>query len=333
MESNPTLLFRLHGCLFGVETVFVYEIFELPELKGMAEMPYYVAGFLNVRGEVIPVVDLGLYLGYPQQKHTLNEHVIVFKGLNFIFGIIVFDIVNVKDLTFEMPEGFDQSRERLFSVVSAVVQIEEDIGFIINPALINEKIFHSAREKDKDISWEFIINPEDQPVFSERAQRLMQLSQLAKKETQVPLAIILFDNEFYGVDPTMIKEFSEVELFTPFPSMISHILGFVNHRGEALTLLDICPLLKQQQLSIKPTSKVLILNIDNAFVGVLIDDILDMIYLKNEDFQPVPLELKSANTELIKNAVFYKNEVVGVLDIIKILDSVSKRRSGYHEFT
>lgn len=61
--ANQILTFHLAGNLYGIPLTYIQEISAQTELNRMPHMPKSVEGLLNLRGEVLPVVDLRLRLG------------------------------------------------------------------------------------------------------------------------------------------------------------------------------------------------------------------------------------------------------------------------------
>jgi len=57
-ENNRFLVFGNSGSLFAVTAQAVREIFALPEITPLEESPPCVVGVINLRGEIVPVMDL-----------------------------------------------------------------------------------------------------------------------------------------------------------------------------------------------------------------------------------------------------------------------------------
>lgn len=58
------LFFKLETQAYAVDLDEVSEILDMATLRSMAEAPPFIAGFLNLRGQLLPVVDLSRRLGY-----------------------------------------------------------------------------------------------------------------------------------------------------------------------------------------------------------------------------------------------------------------------------
>jgi len=62
-ETNEFLTFRLGGETIALEATQVREVLKYTHITAVPRMPEYLPGVINVRGNVIAVVDLGLVLG------------------------------------------------------------------------------------------------------------------------------------------------------------------------------------------------------------------------------------------------------------------------------
>lgn len=75
----PFVLFDLKGGLYAVGSENVREIVILPKVVGMPNMPAEIRGVINLRGKVMPLLDLRLKLGLPSAKSQLEELIQLFR--------------------------------------------------------------------------------------------------------------------------------------------------------------------------------------------------------------------------------------------------------------
>lgn len=71
------LTFTLGQEVFGIEVIKFKEIISLMDITKVPQTPEYMKGIVNLRGKVIPVIDLRLKLSMPEEKHTEETCVIV----------------------------------------------------------------------------------------------------------------------------------------------------------------------------------------------------------------------------------------------------------------
>ena len=69
-EHQQYLTFRLGEETFAMPILMIKEILEYPELTSVPLMAACVRGVLNLRGRVVPVVDLAIRFGRPQSLAT-----------------------------------------------------------------------------------------------------------------------------------------------------------------------------------------------------------------------------------------------------------------------
>ena len=76
-EMRQYLTFKLADEIFGVDVAKVREILELTTITRMPQMPEYVCGVINLRGSVVPVIDLKLKLGMAAMARTVNTCIVL----------------------------------------------------------------------------------------------------------------------------------------------------------------------------------------------------------------------------------------------------------------
>lgn len=75
--------------LFGVPIADVMQIVGMQEITQVPEYPYYAKGIINLRGEVIPVLDMRLRLGMSEVDYHDRTNIIVINHNDSLSGIIV----------------------------------------------------------------------------------------------------------------------------------------------------------------------------------------------------------------------------------------------------
>jgi len=91
------LTFRLADEEFGVEILTVREINGVGDITAVPGMPKYVKGVINLRGKVVPVIDLRLKFGLPEIAHTEQTCIIV-VDVGRDMGMIVDTVSEVLDI-------------------------------------------------------------------------------------------------------------------------------------------------------------------------------------------------------------------------------------------
>ena len=76
-ETLQYLTFRLDRELFAVDIAKVREVLEFTTVTKVPRTPDYMRGVINLRGNVVPVVDLRLKLGLTQTERTVDTCVVI----------------------------------------------------------------------------------------------------------------------------------------------------------------------------------------------------------------------------------------------------------------
>lgn len=98
------LTFALGDEDYGLEILSVREIIGLLEITSVPRMPDFVKGVINLRGKVIPVIDLRLKFGLEEVESTKETCIIVVDLQDTVMGIIVDCVSEVMDIKEEMIE-------------------------------------------------------------------------------------------------------------------------------------------------------------------------------------------------------------------------------------
>lgn len=102
LKSNMVckyLTFWATGNAYAVSSTDVLQLIEMPFITPIPELPNYIRGILHLRGENIPVIDLGLRLGQTSVEKSATAKVVVLSTADGDLGLIVESIGEIIDLT------------------------------------------------------------------------------------------------------------------------------------------------------------------------------------------------------------------------------------------
>ena len=80
---------------FAIDILGVQEIIRMVELTAVPNAPYFVEGVINLRGKVIPILDLRSRFGLPPTDRTKNTRIIVVEIHKTVLGFIVDSVEEV----------------------------------------------------------------------------------------------------------------------------------------------------------------------------------------------------------------------------------------------
>ncbi len=83
---------------YGLEILKVREIICIMDITAVPQTPNFIKGVINLRGKVIPVVDLRLKFGMPETEYTKETCIIVVDVQGLLMGIVVDTVSEVMDI-------------------------------------------------------------------------------------------------------------------------------------------------------------------------------------------------------------------------------------------
>ena len=98
VSTERFLTFSSNGLNIGVSTNYVIEIITNHSITMLPLAPDYVKGIINLRGQIIPIIDIRLRMGNPSIDYTNSTCIIVLNINSVQIGIIVDDVQQVMDI-------------------------------------------------------------------------------------------------------------------------------------------------------------------------------------------------------------------------------------------
>jgi purine-binding chemotaxis protein CheW len=106
--STQYLTFKLGEETFALDVAEVREILDFTTVTKVPRTPTFMRGVINLRGSVVPVMDLRLKFGMSATQQTVNSCIIVvemtLEGDNFVIGVLADAVQEVIDLEPEQIE-------------------------------------------------------------------------------------------------------------------------------------------------------------------------------------------------------------------------------------
>lgn len=150
-EQVEVVEFVLAHERYGIESAFVREIYPLKEFTPMPGTPPFVIGVINLRGELISLVDIKKFFDLPEHGITDLNKVIVLKNAVMEFGILADSVEGARKISISelqpTPPTFTGSREKYSRGITAErAAILDAARLLSDPKLvINGEISNPAK--------------------------------------------------------------------------------------------------------------------------------------------------------------------------------------------
>lgn len=132
-QKNKYLTFHLAGEDYGFEIVYVTEIIGIQKITEVPDMPTYVKGVINLRGQVIPVVDVRLRFGMDERHYDERTCIIVVRVDTASVGLVVDKVNEVVDIPETQVEILARAGKGGNSrFVQGIGKLESEVKILLN---------------------------------------------------------------------------------------------------------------------------------------------------------------------------------------------------------
>ena len=146
-RAGKYLVFHLGREEFGIRVLKVREIMGIQDITAVPQTPAYVKGVINLRGKVIPVVDLRLKFGLPEIEYTQRTCIIVVQveadAHGMLMGIVVdgvAEVLNLAPADIEDTPDFGQGVETTYLLGMAKIKGKVKILLDIDQVLTSQEL-------------------------------------------------------------------------------------------------------------------------------------------------------------------------------------------------
>lgn len=137
--------FKLGTEEFGVDILKVQEINKMMNITKIPNAPTFIEGVINLRGKIIPIVDLRKRLGFRDQPYDKSTRIIVVELDGLVLGFIVdsvSEVLRIPENTIEPPPSMVAGIESEY--IEGIGKLEDRLLILLEL----KKVFSSPERKD-----------------------------------------------------------------------------------------------------------------------------------------------------------------------------------------
>ena len=105
--ENKYLTFVVGDEIYGLDILHIKEIIGIQKITRIPEQPYFIRGVINLRGNVIPVMDARLRFGMEPKPYDERSCTVVINSRDMLVGFIVDTVAEVLEIP---PENVEDAR-------------------------------------------------------------------------------------------------------------------------------------------------------------------------------------------------------------------------------
>ncbi len=106
--EKQVVVFSLADEHYAVDIGEVWEINTVPEITRIPRAPQFIEGVINLRGEIVPIMDLRKRLGLPARPHDRETRIMVVQSVHNRLGLIVDSVREVMKIPEDAIEPVGQ---------------------------------------------------------------------------------------------------------------------------------------------------------------------------------------------------------------------------------
>jgi len=140
------VVFRLAAELYGIESKFIREVYPLKDYTVLPGAPTFVLGIMNMRGQIIPVVDLKKFFHLPEKGLGELNKIILLQNETMEFGVLADAVEGTTSVTLEdilsAPPSVNGIGEKYLKGITKDHMILLDAESILNDEkiIVNEEV-------------------------------------------------------------------------------------------------------------------------------------------------------------------------------------------------
>lgn len=127
-------------------------------------------------------------------------------------------------------------------------------------------------------------------------------------------------NEQYGIDIAYVDNIVRMQNITRVPKTQPYFMGVINLRGEIIPVMDLRKKLELEEKEISGATRIIIIKPEqSASLGLLVDEVREVVTLSEEDVEKVLYENGTENNLYVTGVGKYKDTLISLVNISGII--------------
>jgi purine-binding chemotaxis protein CheW len=143
---------------------------------------------------------------------------------------------------------------------------------------------------------------------------------LADNDEVLQWVTFRLENESYGINVMQVQEVLRYTEIAPVPGAPSYVLGIINLRGNVVTVIDTRSRFGLMPDDVTDNSRVVIIESNKQVIGILVDSVAEVVYMKASDIEPTPNVGTDENAKFILGVCNRDDELLILVNLDKLLD-------------
>lgn len=295
--SGDFVTFHLAGELFAFPMSRVREIIRMPALVRVPLSPASLDGLANLRGAILPVVDLRSCCGLERQPHEDSTRVIVLNSAAPL-GVVV---------------------DRVAAVLSVEPDEVQDVAGITST--LDSELLEAVLRRRGDDQMIAVLDvlglvDEQFPAMTRQALAAGSVAVAVEQDTEsegladvVELVSFVVDGQEYALPIQQVQEIVQSpEAVSHIPNSDPRVLGVMDLRGALLPVVSLRRIFNLPQAALDRSNRVVVVHLEDAgservTVGVVMDTVREVLRVPRDVVDDLPAFLAESGQAAEVDAV------------------------------
>lgn len=152
MSTSMVVIFRLHRQEYAVDIAGVQEIVRLVKITHVPRAPRHIKGVINLRGNILPVVDLHGFFSLPPRVDSERTRIVIIRSGGRTMGFIVDEVLEVRSFNLdalEPPPYLEEKKGKNFA--RGVIRLGERLVMLLNVDVIMNELLQAGEENGRGV--------------------------------------------------------------------------------------------------------------------------------------------------------------------------------------
>lgn len=308
VPSGQLVTFTLDGVEFGLDIDRVQEITHRTDVTPVPGSPSFILGVINLRGLIIPVMDSRIRFHLAPQETTPKTRIIVLRLASGPTGLqvdSVAEVVRLEDHTIrETPPLVAGIRAEY---LAGMVTVGNRLITLIHLEKLLDSSELSRRAELEDLGMAGTIGSGE-------------ATEEEVEEDGRPFVTFRLGAESFGIALHEVEEIVELPPVTKVPDAPDYVLGVICLRDQVMPLVDLSEILSIQQGDAeRKRDMVVLLSFGTARIGVVVDEIQEILRVQDGQTLPPPQTLSEAEREHLEGILLLPGRMVSLINVLKII--------------
>lgn len=293
-QTVQHITFYVGDEVFGVDIMCVEEIITPKKPTAIPRTPEYFLGIINLRGEVISILDMRRRFQMEPKEIDENSRVIVIYSNGCKLGMLVDRISRIITLSTAQVQGaskFVSGEKQKYISGSYRTDDEEILLMLDHEALVDEEDFYIHQEVKAASDH---LTPAEETQF--------------EVSPEIFLVGFSIGRERFAIESLQVEEIIQMPEITPVPEMDSFVEGIFHLRESVIPVIRLGERMLVKGKTEVQDCPVIIVRIEGIKVGLIVDMITEVYLIKENEITDPPITLNPKQLEQLRGVIKLERE-------------------------